>query len=103
MNHCKSVFYGAAHALAVFVYVFAVSWLLVNGEAIFGAIVGLWGPLIMLLLFVLSAATTGTLVLARPIHLYVSGHKREAFEVLFYTLGFLFIILLLLIVARTFF
>ena len=35
-------------------------------------------PMFMLLLFVISAATTGFFVLGRPILLYLNGNKREA-------------------------
>ena len=41
----------------------------------------------MLMLFVFSAAFTGTLVLGRPIVWYLNGKKREALSLLFYTLG----------------
>ena len=56
-------------------------------------------PMFALLLFVVSAAITGLLVLGRPIHLYLSSHHREAFILLFATLGWLVAYLLVLLVA----
>ncbi|MGA2130489.1 MAG: hypothetical protein ABSG05_02665 [Candidatus Pacearchaeota archaeon] len=49
-------------------------------------------PIAMLMLFVFSAALTGILVLGRPIAFYLDGKKREAWLTLFYTLGFILVI-----------
>ena len=43
----------------------------------------------MLLLFVFSAAITGSLIFGRPVLWYLDGRRREALTLLFYTLGFL--------------
>jgi len=43
----------------------------------------------MLLLFVLSAAVTGALVLGRPILLYLDGQKTDAIRLFLYTLAWL--------------
>ena len=49
-------------------------------------------PIVMLLLFVTSAAITGFLVFGRPILWYLDGRKKEALSLLAYTIGFLAII-----------
>jgi hypothetical protein len=49
-------------------------------------------PFAMLLLFVLSAAVTGMLVLGRPVLWYLEGKKREAVSLLLTTVGCLFVI-----------
>lgn len=49
-------------------------------------------PVAMLLLFVVSAAITGSLVFGKPIMMYFDGKKKEAISLISYTLGFLFII-----------
>ena len=46
-------------------------------------------PIAMLMLFVFSAAFTGSLVFGRPILLYLDGKKRESLYLLTYTLGIL--------------
>lgn len=55
-------------------------------------------PVVMLLLFVLSAAVTGSLVLGRPILWYLDGRKAEAFRLFVYTLGSLLCILIVAVV-----
>jgi hypothetical protein len=49
-------------------------------------------PIMMLLLFVTSAAITGFLVFGRPILWYLDGRKKEALSLLAYTIGILAII-----------
>lgn len=52
-------------------------------------------PIAMLLLFVLSAAITGSLVVGRPVLWYLDGKKKEAVSLFMATLGFLFLITIL--------
>jgi len=86
-------------AAGVLLYTSAVAWFLFNGQRFLGKPVNFLMPLFMLLLFVISASITGLLVLGRPIHLYMNGLKKEAFTLLFSTLGWLilFAIIILLI------
>jgi len=86
-------------ASGVFIYVASVAWFLFNGEAIFGEGESFIIPLFMMLLFVISAAVTGLLVLGKPIHMYLSGSKKEAFTVLFATLGWLVLFLIIIVLA----
>ena len=86
-------------AAGVFIYVSAVSWLLYNGQNIFGQSTNFIVPLFMLLLFVISAAVTGLLVLGKPTHLYLNGFKKEAIVLLFGTLAWLILFLLVVIIA----
>lgn len=46
----------------------------------------------MLLLLILSATVTGSLVLGRPILWYLDGKKKEAVSLFVATVGFLFLI-----------
>ena len=87
------------NALGTFAYVFAVAWSLFNGKGIFGEEESFLIPVFMLLLFVISASITGLLVLGKPIHLYMNNMKREAFTMLFATLGWLIVFALLVMVA----
>ena len=84
-------------AFGVFVYVFLVAELLFNAKNIFSDQPGILIPIFMLLLFVVSALITGLLVLGKPIHLYMNGLKKEAFTLIFSTLGWL--VLFLIVVA----
>lgn len=92
----KTLFQSLGHAAAVLAYVAGVAWVLSHGEAIFGPEEpkNFLIPVGMLLLFVFSAATTGALVLGRPIVLYLGGQKSEAIRFFVYTLAWLFVIIL---------
>ena len=50
---------------------------------------------VVLLVFILSALITGSLVLGKPIMLYLDGQKKEAVRMIFYTGASLFVLLLL--------
>jgi len=89
------------NSLGVLVYVFVISQLLFSGEEIFGKMKTIWAPFAFLLLFVVSAAIVGLLVFGRVTHLYLDDQKKEAIKLLFYTIGWLFlttIIILLVLV-----
>ncbi|PJE50742.1 MAG: hypothetical protein COV29_03345 [Candidatus Yanofskybacteria bacterium CG10_big_fil_rev_8_21_14_0_10_36_16] len=49
-----------------------------------------FAPILMLLLFVLSAAITGWLVFGKSVMWYLDGFKKEALSLLSHTLGLLF-------------
>ena len=88
------------NAAGVFIYVSAVAWLGFNSQALFGGKAdNFLAPLFMLLLFVVSASITGLLVLGKPIHLYLNGHKKEAFTLLFATLAWLVVFLAAVIIV----
>jgi len=87
-------------AAGVFVYASAIAWLGFNSQAIFGNKPSSFlAPLFMLLLFVVSACITGLLVLGKPINLYLGGLKKEAFTLLFATLTWLVIFLVLVVLG----
>lgn len=94
------------NAAGVFIYILAIAWFLfnVNDRTLFGATPNFFAPVFMLLLFIISASITGLLVLGRPLHLYVNGLKKEAFVLLFATIGWLALflvgILIVLLVVR---
>jgi small-conductance mechanosensitive channel len=85
------------NALGVLVYVSIVAFLIFNGEHIFDNKPSFLIPLFMLLLFIISASVTGLLVMGKPIHLYLSGLKKEAFILLFATLVWLALFIVMII------
>lgn len=89
--------YAGLHAAGTALYIAAVSTLLFYAPQIFGGTGKdtVLIPIAMLLLFVLSASVTGSLVLGRPILWYLDGKKKEAVSLLAATLGFLFLITVL--------
>lgn len=91
----------ALHAGGTLLYIALVSSILFNAPRIFGGngkdIVLI--PIAMLLLFVFSAALTGSLILGRPILWYLDGKKKEAVALFMATLGFLFLFTLVAFIA----
>lgn len=91
MNKSKIFLQGLLHAIGVLVYTTAVSLFMFNSQRLVGQIKGFSGPLLMLLLLVLSVAIMGLLVFGRPVYLYFQDKKKEGLWLLFYTLLFIFI------------
>lgn len=84
------------NSLGVLAYVSLVVTFMNNAQNIFGnndkpPLTGV----VVLMLFVLSALITGSLVVGKPIMLYLDGQKKEAVKMLFYTGASLFVLLLL--------
>ncbi len=92
MKNSKIILGSALHALTVAVYVALVAMIPNIASKIFVEKDTFLIPMAMLLLFVFSAAVTGLLVLGRPIYLIYTGEKKDGFKFLFYTLGFILLI-----------
>jgi hypothetical protein len=92
MKPQKLLAYGLLHAIAIFFYVLIVVLIMNNGERLFGRMNNITGPLALLLLFVLSAAVVGSLVLLKPAMIYLDGKKKEALSLLGYTIGALAVV-----------
>ena len=96
MNKKNLWLLGAGQALAVSVYIGLVAWLMNNGERLFGEMdSGFMAPVVFLLLFVFSALVTSSLVLAKPLMLYLEGEKKQAIQLFLYTGLSLFVILII--------
>jgi len=100
VDNKKLVLTGVLDSLGTVVYIIAVTTFLNNAQRIFGDEENkFFIPIIMMLLFVLSALITGSLVLGKPIILYLDGQKKEGIKLLFYTAISLAVILVLVILA----
>lgn len=84
------------NAIGTLVYVSLVALLMNNGEKIFGKAQDYIAPVAILLLFVISAAVTGTLVLGKPVLLFAKGERSEALRLFFATLGWLVLFLVII-------
>ena len=100
MKNQKLIFISFLNAIGVAVYTTGVSFILRNGEKIFGKMDNFLGPVAFLLLFVLSAAITGILVFGRPVLLYFENRKTEAITMFFYTIGWLFLMTLVVLIMQ---
>ncbi len=92
MVNQKLIIHALLSSVAVAVYTTAISWLLMNGENLFGKMIGIMGPAMILMLFIVSALITSLLVFGRPIYLYFDGQKKEGVQLLFWTVGWLVLI-----------
>jgi hypothetical protein len=99
MNNKKILAWSFVNSVGVLVYVALVATIIQNGEKIFGQMKNFAGPIAFLLLFVFSALVTGLLVLGRPVYLFLDGFKKESVKMLLYTVGWMFLIMVLVLVA----
>ena len=95
----NTTFISFVSAAGVFIYIAAISGLLSNTRHFNIPEPNFLIPIFMLLLFVISAATTGSLVLGKPLLMYIDGQKKEALKLLFCTLAWLVLFLLLVVIA----
>jgi hypothetical protein len=98
MKEPKPVWHSLGHSLLVLVYVSLVAFVMSHANQWFGKQDTAWTPVAVLMLFVLSAAITATLVLGRPILLYWDGKKKEAMQFFGYTIGWLFLLTIVVFV-----
>ena len=84
MNKSKIVLHSLGHTVLAILYVTLIASGLRNSQSLFGKDT-VFAPIAFLMLFVLSAAIMGTLVLGRPVLLYVEGKKTEALKMFGYT------------------
>jgi len=99
MKQSKIIFWSAINSIGTAIYISLIAWLMFNGEKIFGQATNFWMPVALLLLFVVSATITGLLVLGRPAYLYLNGAKTEAIKLLFYTIGWLLLITVIVFIS----
>ena len=79
------------HSLATLIYITLVASLMFFGQDLFGKMDGVFGIIAFLLLFVVSAAVVGLLVLGKPVMLYLDKQKKEAVQLLTYTVSWLLV------------
>lgn len=80
------------NSLGTAAYVALVAAIMTRGEQVFGSATGVLGGAAILLLMVLSALVVGSLVLAKPLMLYLDGSKKEAVKLLLQTIIILAVI-----------
>ena len=88
------------NALGLLAYIILVMNILNNGEKIFGNMPKPIGGITFLLVFVFSALVSSLLVLGKPAMLFFDGHRKEGIRMLFYTIGWILVLIILLIIIR---
>lgn len=97
---CKTSF---IYSFGALIYIGLVSWVIQNGEKLFGKMTGFLAPVAFLLLFSLSGLIVGSLILGKPIMLYLDGQKKEAVLWLFAASGWMLlytIIAIIILIVR---
>ncbi len=59
-----------------------------------------FAPVLFLTLFVLSAGVTASLVLGKPVLMYLANAKKEAVQLFLYTLGWLLVAVIILLIVN---
>jgi len=96
MNNSQLIKRAILNSLGVLIYVSLVATVLNNAAKIFGPLNNsMAGPIVFLMLFVFSALVTCSLVLGKPLLLYMEGLKKEGIKLFLYTGASLFVLLLL--------
>jgi len=90
-------------ATGLVVYIGLVSLIFLYGNQIFGKMNNYLGPILFLLIFVLSAIISSLLVLGRAGFLFWEKRYKEAFPLLFWTIGWIsfYLILIFLLILLT--
>jgi hypothetical protein len=103
MNNKKIIGFGFLSALCVSLYVSLVAFIMTNGEKIFGAHsdATFLGPMMLLMILVLSVAIVGTLIFGLPVYFFLSQDKKEGIKQLGFNLLWLaiFVIAFFVILA----
>ena len=91
MRRKEIVKYAVVNSLATALYIIIIaSFMYLGSKGVFGTRQTILAPIAMLMLFVFSAALTGSLILGRPVLWYLGNKKHEALLLFAYTLGIFF-------------
>lgn len=85
--------YSLINSIGTSAYIVAISYFMFFIPKIFEAKENVLSSVFMIMLFVFSAAFTGSLVFGRPIMWYIDGKKKEALALLFRTLLMFFVLM----------
>ncbi len=97
----KIIWRGLWQALGMSAYIGLISWLMFNGEAIFGSDdKSFLIPVVMLSLFSLSAAFLFILMFGKAITMYLDGAKKEAIKLVIVTCAWFAIITLVVLISQ---
>lgn len=94
----KLLGHSLGRALLAYAYIFCiVLFFKISANKTFGNVPEFYGPIIMLPLLVLSASIMAILIFGKPVLLYLDNQKKDALTMLFYTVGWLAIILFFIV------
>lgn len=99
MTKSKLIKISLINSVLAALYVSAVAFLMSNGEKFFGNNNNVFGGIAILLLFVISATVMGSLILGRPVLMYLDGLKKEALKLFYLTTAWLVLIAALIFIG----
>lgn len=99
MNKKSILRYALLEVLAAVLYVLFISVFFSQAEKIFGPEDTMLSPVVFLLLLVFSVAMMAMTIFGRSIMWYLDGQKKEAVKLLFYKLAYLFVFMVLAMIA----
>ncbi len=99
MKNSKLFLMSLLHSLGVLVYVSLVVTFMSNAEKLLGKEDNGLTGIVVLMLFIVSALITSSLVLGKPVMYYLDGKKQEAIKLLFYTIADLFVLFIIVLVV----
>lgn len=88
------------NAFGVTLYVALVALVFRYAEPLFGKMNNYFGQVAFLMLFVLSVAVVGYLILAKPVMFYLDGAKKEAIKLLVSTIAWIFLATLIALLIQ---
>jgi MFS family permease len=92
---------GFYQALGVSAYCFLVGLIFLYGEAIFGRMANLVGPVAFLILFIVSALICALIVFYKHYQLFFEGKRKEAADLVLATTAWLFVAFCLFLLLST--
>ena len=92
MTSSKLIKASLINSIIALLYISGVALLMTNAQNIFGKGDNVFTGIAVLMLFVISAAIMGFVILGRPILMYLDGLKKEAVKLFYLTIAWLILI-----------
>lgn len=99
MTKSKLIITSLINSVVASLYISAVAFLMSNGEKLFGKNSSVFSGIAILMLFVISAAVMGYVILGKPLMMYLDGFKKEALKLFYLTIGWLALIAAIIFVG----
>lgn len=99
MTKSKLIKISLLNSILAALHVSAVALLMSNGQKLFGHNNNVFSGIAILLLFVISAAVMGSLILGRPVLMYLDELKKEALKLFYLTVAWLALIATLIFIG----
>ena len=103
MTSSKLIKASLINSIIALLYISGVALLMTNAQNIFGKGDNVFTGIAVLMLFVISAAIRGFVILGRPILMYLDGLKKEAVKLFYLTITWLILIAAIIFIGLAIF